>query len=236
MIRGPDVSSVQGLVPWHDVAKIPDVKFAFVKCIQGNDGKDPYFDRNLWALQDEGLRPGAYHFVYPLEHISPEDWAQECFDACKGLGSRPGELPPVFDMEWPAPEDFGKWHCDPAQIRAWCKRALMRAETLWGRTPCVYSYPFWEQSVQTAADPDLARYPLHQADYTWAGKLPPPGWTPKVPAPWRAATFCQHDGNGGLTLPNGVDCDWNVFLGSEADWEAFLGLPTVAQAQECASG
>ena len=32
----------------------------------------------------------------------------------------------------------------------------------------------------------------------------------------------QHDGNGGRKMPNGIDCDFNVFRGSEEDFARFV--------------
>lgn len=43
-------------------------------------------------------------------------------------------------------------------------------------------------------------------------------------SPWDDWTFWQYDGNGGQTLPNGRDCDFNVFNGTLDELEAFAGL------------
>lgn len=41
MLRGLDVSSVQGAVAWDAVSKQLGCRFAWVKCSEGNRGKDP---------------------------------------------------------------------------------------------------------------------------------------------------------------------------------------------------
>jgi lysozyme len=232
MLLGYDVSSVQGKVPWDKVAADPRFKFAIVKCYTGNDGKDPFYMVNIEAARGAGLRVGAYYFAYPLPHLDPKDQARNFFAVCGGIGTQPGDLPPILDAEWPAPEGFAKWNCTPQQVREWVLACLQEMERLWGVTPMVYSYPYWEASVHTELLPELARFPLHQANYEYNGKIPPEGYSPKVAKPWDKATIVQFDGNGGLKLPNGADVDVNMFIGTEADWQAFLRLPTVEQAQE----
>ena len=63
-LRGFDASSVQGLIPYWQLSK--DMRFAVLKAQQGNDGFDPYFERNALAAFDEGVEPFAYCFAYPL--------------------------------------------------------------------------------------------------------------------------------------------------------------------------
>ena len=46
-----------------------------------------------------------------------------------------------------------------------------------------------------------------------AGRSPEP--RPRMPRPWRTWRFWQFDGNGGLLLPHGVDCDFCMFNGDE---------------------
>ena len=55
-------------------------------------------------------------------------------------------------------------------------------------------------------------------DIRACGMEPPVLGAPKLPMPWQRAKvpyfLWQFDGNGGCTLPNGVDADFNVFAGS----------------------
>lgn len=234
MIRGVDVSSVQGFVPWDRVAGA-GVRFAYLKCSQGNEaGSDPTFARNVAAAPDAGLVVGAYHFGYALPDNGtpgrvPVQQAQIAFTKANGLGARPGELPPCLDLEWPEPEAWVKWGCSAHEIADWGLEWLAEAERLWGVTPAVYIYPYFAASIGRELAADYVRYPLWIADYAhFAGHVPTDGAAPVVPSPWRDWTVWQHDGTGGLALPNGVDADFNVFHGDEAAFAHLLRQDQIA--------
>jgi hypothetical protein len=74
---------------------------------------------------------------------------------------------------------------------------------------------------------DYGNYLLWLAAYGAQGRIPADTERPKVPAPFDASKplLWQHDGNGGLKLPNGIDADFNVFTGTEDEYNALLGLP-----------
>ena len=223
MIRGVDVSSVQGNVDWVSVGE-SGIQFAMLKCSTGNDaGVDGQFATNMVAAPNAGIVVGAYHFAYPLPSQAgnpsrdPGAQAQIAFDKCNGLGTRPGDLPPALDLEWPAPQDWQKWGCTAAQIRAWGLAFLKAAEALWGCKPFLYSYPNFLQSIGIAQEPGYADYPLWMADYKRYQHGPPPdGASPVVPPPWTSWTMWQHSG-GTMKLPNGVPCDFDVVSGALQD-------------------
>lgn len=217
ILYGLDVSSAQGTVPWQAV-KDSGCVFGAAKCQQGNDGKDPQFEHNLAEMKRLGIIPMAYHFVYPLAHIDPVAQAKMFF-AASPCGSAPGELPPLVDFEWPAPEDWAKWGCTAPQMALYLKALLEQMTLDFGVKPIVYLYPYFCQSlVKGGADLGfLAEYGLCIADYSNI----PLEKTPYLP-PWDTAgwVFRQYDGNGGKKLPNGVDSDFMVFNGGADELSA----------------
>jgi lysozyme len=231
MIRGIDVSCAQGSIIWWSKVVAEGISFAIVKAGEGNKpGPDPMFARNVAGARAAGLLVGAYSFLYPLppkpgEPLhDPVAQAQYHFAQCSGLGSRDGELGPFVDAEWPAPQDFDKWGCSPAQIRAWLLAYLVEAERLWGRVPTLYTYPDWWRAIDGASEPAFARYGLWMASYPHPDRWPAEGETPSVPAPWKVATFWQS--SGGTLHVAGMVVDTDVFLGTLDELKALAAKPS----------
>jgi lysozyme len=231
MLRGVDVSSVQGSIDWTRVAA-SGVRFAIIKCSTGNDtGVDSRFTENVANARAAGLVVGAYHFAYPLPNQAgnpsrdPAEQAQIAFEKSGGLGAEPGDLPPALDLEWPAPQDWAKWRCTAAQIRDWGLAYLDKAHSLWGCAPLVYTYPdFWQHLTVAGGLEEYGDYPLWIADYAkYGGVVPPDDAAPRSLPPWADWTFWQHDGNRGLLLENGMDADFNVFNGDEVTLASLTG-------------
>ena len=197
-IKGIDVSSVQGKVDY--VAEFAaGIRFVIVKCGNGNDGFDPYYAQNINNAKAAGLKVATYHFIYPLPFDSahptrsPQVQAKLHFDKC---------LTDVvcIDCEWPAPQDFGKWNCNPAQLNQWMLDYLVAYEALAGKKPLVYTYPFWAAAVKF--DPKFAEYSL------WTASYEP---TPAIPHPWTSWVLWQNTGGGGK-LSNGAPVDTDLAL------------------------
>lgn len=228
MLRGIDVSSVQGSVPFAKLAAM-DIRFCIAKCQQGNDGKDPFFERNIKACAEHGIVSGEYHFAYPLPHLDPKKQAEGFFAASKGAA----DLPPFIDAEWPEPAvkdpatgalkyPWRKWGCTASQISDFLAACCARMTELFGRKPIIYTYPWWWAEVAKAGDASVAwaaDYPLWMASYKTG--WPKQGEKPAIPKPWKDWLFWQFDGNGGLRFPNGVDADFNVFNGTEVNLQAW---------------
>ena len=216
MIKGVDASSVQGKL---DIGALDaaGIKFLIHKCQQGNDGKDPWFDRNTAAAKAGGWKVGAYHFMYPLPKLDPVAQAEAFFKASP-LGSDDGDLPPALDLEWPDPDaGWAKWGCSAAQVNAWAKACAERMTELYGRRPMIYTYPYFAHALRGRGPlgPDvswMADYPLWLASYAPQ---------PAIPAPWSTYAVWQYDGNGGERLPNGGDADFNWFDGDAEALDAF---------------
>jgi GH25 family lysozyme M1 (1,4-beta-N-acetylmuramidase) len=218
LVRGLDVSAAQGVVDWPSIAAL-GCRFAILKCSEGNrPGWDPQFERNVAGAKAAGLVVGAYHFAYPLPNSGgdrdPQSQAQHAFALSGGLGTRPGDLAPAFDFEWPAPPEWAKWGCDPAQLRAWALAYLVAAEALWGRKPMLYTYPDFWAHVGGASEPAFAAYPLWMASYPHGSAWPIDGDKPAIPKPW-ADWACWQFTGGGMHLPNATPVDFDVMQSAE---------------------
>lgn len=220
-IRGIDVSIAQGgVIDWVAVAR-SGVRFAMIRCGNGNEAADPAFARSAKMARAAGLIIGAYHVGFPLPEDrahpgrSPIDQARAHFEASGGLGSHDGEMPPSLDLEWPVPGTFEwrKYGCSNDQVRSWALDYLAEAERLHGRAPMIYDgFPIYWRDIDGANEPRFARYPLWWVDYR-------PGTAP--PAPWTTWALHQIDGGGGH-LPSGAPVDEDVFAGNEDAFAAFL--------------
>jgi GH25 family lysozyme M1 (1,4-beta-N-acetylmuramidase) len=228
--RGVDVSAIQRVVPWDGLVAA-GVDFAFMRCSIGNDsGRDSMFAENVARARAHGLKIGAYHFGYPLPHLDPKAQAQIAFSKAEKLGALAGEITPAFDHEWPAPENWKKWGCTATQVSDWGLAYLEAATRLWGCKPLLYTYPYFAQSSKLSQE--YADYPLWIADYSGKGRVPAPSERPRIIGPWGTKwTIWQHDGDGGLKLPNGVDADFNVFNGDEDDLGEFCAAGKVIPAR-----
>jgi lysozyme len=201
-LLGIDVSHYQGAVDWFAVAR-GNVSFAFAKATDGNSLVDPTFQQNWPKIQDAGLFRGAYHFARPAN--DPETQAALFASVVGPLGFR--DLPPVLDLE----ESQGR---GPAEVLAWAKAFINRAEQLFRRTVMVYTGGFWRFTLKNPNDPFFAARPLWLAAY---------GPNPVVPASWAKFTFWQYTegkNNQPVAVPGVPPCDQDRFDGTEADLTA----------------
>ena len=217
MIRGLDVSEAQGVIDWKAVYET-GCRFAFVKAYEGNKGLDPLFEQNVAGAKAAGLLVGGYFFPYPLPHLDPAAQAVLHFKGSGGIGSHPGELPPVIDLEWPAPASLAwvKYQCTPAQVRTWTIAYRAQMRLLWLREPIVYTYPSFAADVNLASQTGFAESPLWLASYPKPYQWPADDAKAPTVAPWDRATFWQWTG-GAARMPSGCPGDFDVFMGSEAE-------------------
>jgi GH25 family lysozyme M1 (1,4-beta-N-acetylmuramidase) len=225
MLRGLDVSVVQGIVPFH---KLTDLSFCYAKSVEGNDGLDPYFFANVKAGQAAGKLMGAYYFLFPLRHIDPRKQVRLFWDQSRGFGSNVGELPPMLDFEWPAPEQWRKWNVDAVFMCQYAKAVCEEMTANWGCKPTIYIYPYFlDCLIRDGGDTSwMSEYDLTIADYSHAGSWPKDDWKPRIKQhwPWKDWRFCQIDGNGGMRLPNGVDSDFMIFNGDMKALREIAGI------------
>jgi GH25 family lysozyme M1 (1,4-beta-N-acetylmuramidase) len=230
ILRGIDVSAIQGELTdadWEAIAAT-GIRFAYLRGVVGNEYRDNKLLQNVERAKRAGIIPGAYVFPFPLPHLTPKWQAEYFVTQLEGVGMNPGELPVAFDLEWPPPEErsddgrsiidtWKKWGCSASQIRDWGLECLDRGEALTGRTWMVYTYRYFWKRIEGAKAPEYGKRPLWLADYGYAGKVPTAEQAHAIKGldPWDKPTIVQHDGDGGLKLPNGRDADFNVLLGGE---------------------
>jgi lysozyme len=219
MIQGYDLSDIQGELTsahWEAIAA-SGIKFVYLRAGNGNDSPDLSFDAYVAGARAAGLVVGAYNFLYPLPTDTihhgrdPVEQAQLHFGICMGLGGQSGELPPAADLEWPLPQDWAKWDVDAEFIVDWTGLYLEKVESLWGRKPIIYTFPWMANELREgeSVTPALGQYDLWLASY---------GISPVIPLPWNSFAMRQTSG-GGAKLPNGCPVDTD-----ECTEEAFATL------------
>jgi lysozyme len=206
---GIDVSHYQGLIDWQSVAR-SNVRFAFVKATEGDDGVDRRFAINWEELGETTLLRGAYHFARPNGHPLKQ---AEHFAATVGpLGPR--TLPPVLDIE----TDGG---LNPEDVVAWVRAFVSKTESLFQRELIIYTGRLWRENLGDPLVPELGTRMLWTARYG--------DREPIVPRTWSRWDFWQFtDGESGdvQTIP-GIrgHCDCDRFRGDEQELAALAALP-----------
>ncbi len=64
-IKGIDVSYFQGDINWKQVAQ-NQIEFAMVRATYGTTGTDIMFAKNMDAIKETNIYPGAYHYCYAI--------------------------------------------------------------------------------------------------------------------------------------------------------------------------
>ena len=218
MIRGLDCSELQGPIPdvhWQAIAK--DVRFVYLRCGVGNDPPDSRFREYAAGAHAAGLLVGAYHFVYPLvtELAHPgRDPETQARDHAAAQGSWATDLPAALDLEWPEVPDWALWGCSGDQVTDWALRYLAAMQSITGRRPILYSYPYFLQQLGAGNRAKLVDYDLWLAAY---------GPHPTAPAPWPSYAVVQTSA-GGYKLPNGCPCDEDA-IADDGALAALLASP-----------
>jgi lysozyme len=221
-VRGVDVSSVQGDVDFNWLVK-QGIQFVIIKCYTGNDGKDPFYEKNLAGAAAAGLKFGIYHFIYPLPSDPAHPGRDPKAQAALHYKAAGDQKIVCCDLEWPEPQDWLKWHVDGQFIAKWTLEYLAEYERLSGVRPLIYTYYFYAQACNLP--PQFAQYKLWDANFEHP---------PKVPKPWTDWVM-QQEGGGttGVTmrLPNGipVDTDLAKDLSLWGDVPAAAVAPTPVQ-------
>ncbi|HET7530666.1 MAG TPA: GH25 family lysozyme [Mycobacteriales bacterium] len=162
-IDGPDVSSYQhpygAAIRWSAVAAAGK-EFAIVKATEGTSYTNPWFGTDYSHIRRAGMVRGSYHFARPAYPIASTAVAQAKYYVHRlGSSARTSRtLPPALDLEMTGGLDRGA-------LVTWAQTFLYTVRRLTGRTPMIYTYPyFWTSSLGDA--PALARYPLWMASYS----------------------------------------------------------------------
>jgi GH25 family lysozyme M1 (1,4-beta-N-acetylmuramidase) len=204
---GPDVASYQhpngAAINWKKVSK-SGKKFAIVKATEGSSYVNPYFADDYAKAGAAGLIRGSYHFARPAKPITDTAIAQaKSFAKQVGTVTTAKTLPPALDLEVTG-------GLSSAQIVTWAQTFLLEMRQLTGRTPMLYTYPyFWDNDVNDRSA--FKRFPLWMASY---GSSAP------------TASLWQYTSSGhvsGIKDP----ADLSQFVGSSGPAWATLGNGTV---------
>lgn len=210
-IKGIDISVLQAGIDFIATAAT-GVQFCVCRCGVGNSSIDPNYTKNITAGKAAGMKMMAYHFIYPLPPSNGQPLRDPIKQANYHWTAAKGEIA-CIDCEWPAPQDFSKWGCSPAQINAWMMAYFQEYTRLdGGRKPLLYTYPYWAEAIKF--DQSFTQYPLWIASYAA---------TPSIPAPFTDWALWQNTG-GTEKLPNGIPVDTD-FAKDLSLWDA----QTVAQ-------
>lgn len=225
---GIDLAKWQGKPPFPDLWA-RGVRFAYTKCVHGAGGVDETFAHNWTELgafvddtsEDRRFRRGAYAWFVPS--ADPRAQAEKFCRTLEGAGYADNDLPPAADFE-----EVDKVVRGPMLRDRFVVFLDVVQENL-GRKVLIYTAPWYFQTVLPGVDcTSLAENDLWNAQYPHLEKVGPVEYdralaliemlTPSIPTCWLAAgkreVMRQFDGDGGLKMPNGVDADFDVFLGS----------------------
>lgn len=199
LASGPDVSSHQHNrgrgISWGQVAQSGRA-FAVVKATEGSSYTNPWFKRDWAGIRGAGMVRATYHYARPTLPLSTAADQARRFVRTVGPRKEQGTLPLVLDIE-----EAGR--LTPAQLQAWTRLFLTTTEQLSGRTPMIYTYPyFWR--VQMGNSREFTRYPLWIASY---GTARPPD---PLPGGWPSWTLWQYSARGLVDGVRGI-VDVNVF-------------------------
>ncbi|GAC1608345.1 MAG: hypothetical protein NVS3B26_04890 [Mycobacteriales bacterium] len=217
-VTGPDVSGWQhpsaAPIDWTAV-RAAGHEFTFVKATEGGTFTNAYFAADWRSVNAAGLYRGAYHYARPTSVPGSAAAQARLFAATIGDQSQPLTLPPTLDME----ESGG---LGPAALQAWTSSFLTTLSSLTGRTPIIYTYPyFWRTAM--GGSTGFTAYPLWIASY---GTAAPPilGWP--------AWTFWQYTSSGTVRgVPGAGAIDVSRFNGDMAALAA-LALTTAGPGSE----
>jgi len=161
-IDGPDVSSYQHpngvAISWPAVRK-SGREFGIVKATEGTSYINPWFARDYGGIRTAAMVRGSYHFAHPARPIASSALAQAKYYVARlGTVTATRTLPPALDLE-------SSGGLSRAELIVWAQDFLLDVRRLTGRTPMIYSYPyFWAHQLGDPAA--LARYPLWMATYS----------------------------------------------------------------------
>ena len=208
-ITGIDVSRYQHnpSVNWTKV-KADNVSFTFIKATEGSGYVNSYFASDWKNAKQAGIYRGAYHFARPS--VGSAQRQAQYFVSHAGTFQAVGDLPPVLDLE-------SSGGLGVAKLRTWTATWLQTVKTLTGRTPIIYTGPyFWESAMGNSTA--FHAYPLWIAHYT--------STQPRVPGGWPRWTFWQKSSTGRVSgITGAVDID--RFYGTRAQLAALANAGPV---------
>lgn len=213
-IGGVDVSNWQhpagASIDWMEFKHAYPGKVAYT-LVEGSEGLspkvNPYLAQDVSSARKSGAIVGVYHFAQPNLPVVADAIAQaKVAVAAAKVARGPGSLPLALDLEQ------NPNHLTADQLAQWSLTWLKEVDTLTGRTPIFYTYP-WFFIAYVTPNPAFAQYPLWIAHYGLALKAP------TVPAPWSTWTFWQYSSKGQVAGVPSTYIDLDVFAGTQSDLE-----------------
>ncbi len=215
-VVGPDVSGWQhpngAPIDWAKVRAAGN-SFAIIKATEGSGYTNPYYATDAARARAAHLVVGAYAFVRPALPISTASTQATYFAGRIANVRTAGTLPPILDLEMSG-------GLSSADLVTWTQVFLETVRAQTGRTPIVYSYPYFWSSVM-AGTTAFGRYPLWLAS--------PSATSPTPFAGWKAWTLWQYTSSGSVPGVPGGSGDMSRFAGTGAQLTAFAnGVPATA--------
>ena len=215
-VVGPDVSGWQhpnrAAIDWAKV-RAAENSFAIIKATEGSGYTNPFYATDATGARAAHLVVGAYAFARPALPISTASTQATYFAATIGNVRTIGTLPPILDLEMSG-------GLSSADLVTWAQLFLETVRAQTGRTPIVYSYPyFWSSTL--AGTTAFGRYPLWLAS--------PSATAPTPFAGWKVWTLWQYSSSASLPGVPGGAGDMSRFAGTAAQLTAFgNGVPATA--------
>lgn len=213
-LMGIDVSAYQHLsganINWPSVYS-QNYKFAYVKATEGGKKTNRYFEEDMNAGFNAGLKMGAYHFARPDLNNPTDEVA--CFISITKTYLHEGYLRPMLDVEDPAKNIVGGW----GTLATWIHQWMDTFESQTGIKPIIYLNHDYSTNL-CSVDPTIKEYDLWICDLDYS---------PPRQACWYDWSFWQYSWTGsvsGITGP--VDMDY--FNGDISKLNLFI-IATVLQ-------
>jgi len=204
-VLGVDVSHHNGTINW-DALKARGIAFAYIKCTESNNFRDPSFLHNYSEARRVGIIPGAYLYFRPEASAASQ---VAYFRKLYGLWA-PGEMPPALDLE-----EAGIYGAAALVKKADDTLTLMR-DTL-GRDPMIYTYKWFYISRLGNTAKWAGIYPLWMAQYTNPG--------PGIPYVGQFPTYSIWQNSApGTAGPDYAHMDHNIWHGDIAGLRRMAGL------------
>jgi GH25 family lysozyme M1 (1,4-beta-N-acetylmuramidase) len=233
-VLGADFARWQGKVAWDKVADAPIkarlpsgnevevgiLRFASCKATHGTSGVDQAFAHN--SVGRKAMWRSGYYFWF-VPGLDPRKQAEHFVRTIEATYDS-SDLCAAMDFEELFPEGF---HGGAPRLLDDGVACGERVEELLGHRIMVYSGDgFWSHPRGCGG---LDSEWFASRDYWHAqylGHVPSEAEVPRLAYPWRRrgsrARIWQFDGDRGLYLPDGTDCDFNFFDGSEDQLQAWI--------------
>jgi lysozyme len=234
-VLGIDVSHYQGVLDFTQVAGA-GIQFCVTKATHGSVSLDSTFSRN-WAAMKGVIRRGAYCWLVPEQ--DPIKQADFFADA---VSLETADMPPTIDFEQAT-------KLSPADLLTRLTACVKQVRARTGRKPMLYTGKwYWAQFCADVDSAELvelcdlwhAEYPSTKRVGTAYDEALKALGSPHPPKPWASRNLSpklwQFDGDKGLVLPNGVDADFDRFVGTLGDFDAWIAasiLPAGDQSNAC---